>query len=149
MAPRQRPVALAGVVIPRHLHHRGHQHPQRDLRTRAPRRVGEGSKAADFVGQHRATGNWLIAESKGNHVDTALKQLKATMDKLITNPSFSGELELHIYMNSKQYTRATEFSENGLGGYYVDMDGYLVYKPDEVFIRETVNGLPIRVFEAR
>jgi hypothetical protein len=79
--------------------------------------LSRGSQAADFVGQHRTTGNWLIAESKGNHMGKAIGQLQTTMDALLTqNPAAAGNVQLRIYTNSVQYQRLLQ-DPRGLAGY--------------------------------
>jgi hypothetical protein len=82
-------------------------------------------KVADFVGYNSKTGRWLVAESKGGHLDDAVAQISNTVDGLlIKTPSTLGKIDLAIFMNLVQYNKLTLL---GIGGWQVDVNNYLGY----------------------
>ncbi len=108
-------------------------------------------KIADFVGRNSANDRWLVAESKGGDLRSAVRQLDNTAQRLWqrnmgANPA---NTEFRVYTNSNQFSKLqVPVNESKMGG-YVMRDGYLGYT-DEMgeWIYETINGSRILVFLA-
>lgn len=109
--------------------------------------LSQKSKIADILGTNKVTGRWLVAESKGNRMDTAVNQLRVTVDGLLNkHPSAGGQIDLRIYTNELQWNRIIN-DPRGLGGYKLDPNGFLGYFDDTLgtWVYEEIHGMRILV----
>lgn len=110
--------------------------------------LGINGKTADFVGFDSNQGRWLVAESKGSDMDSAVKQLQNTVRGLFDKERFAtiNNTELRIYTNQKTLERMQN-PQLGTSGWYVK-DGYLGYFTDEAkknFVYQTIDGMKVWV----
>lgn len=105
-------------------------------------------RVADFVGKNTSTDRWLVAESKGGDLESAVRQLNETANRLwqqdfganVTNTEF------RIYTNANQFSKLQVSAESSPLGGYALQDGYLGYTNEAgQWIFETINGIRIAV----
>jgi hypothetical protein len=88
------------------------------------------SRAVDFLAQLSTTGEWLVAESKGNKIGDASIQIKSTIDGLLSKGvKFSNRLKLQIVLDATNYNKITN-DPKGLDGHYVEQGSTYIKKPD-------------------
>ena len=122
----------------------GYQQPYGTTDIEIRRNLGILGKCADFVGYHARLDRWLIAESKGNDMQSALEQIESTLHALIaTEVSAAKHIELRIYTNQQQYERLTK-DPRGASGYHVK-GSFLGYRPERTFIYSIINGNRVQV----
>ncbi len=110
------------------------------------KRLGITGKCADFVGYLPELDKWLIAESKGNHMQAAVEQIENTLHGLLTKESDATEkTELRIYTNYRQYQRMIE-DPRGASGYRIN-DSFLGYEPDNTFVYLEIKGVRVKVIQ--
>ena len=113
----------------------GYEQPLGDSDTAIRQSLGlktNAGRIADFVGRHLSSRRWLVAESKGNDLQSAMLQLKNTAQRLWQmNPAANASnTEFRIYVNAEQFNKLQlPSSVNKMGGYALK-DGYLGYTDD-------------------
>ncbi|NJM41510.1 MAG: hypothetical protein HC853_12460 [Anaerolineae bacterium] len=118
-----------------------------DIEIRA--NLGMRGKIADFVGYHRETGRWLVAESKGGNIQDAFNQLSNTQKALSTKePGSLGVTDLRLYLKPDQYAKLVSEPAN-IAGWRVQNGvlGWLEDKTKEWVFAE-INGIRVFVFAA-
>ena len=133
--------------IRQQLANRGYQQVHGMNDSEIARNLGIRGKVADFLGYNSQQGRWLIAESKGSDIDTAIKQLENTMQGLLAkNPAVrTGDIDLHIYLNERQFIRFFQAKEGW--GILEGKLGYFDYTAQQWTFYE-INGVPIYVYVA-
>lgn len=103
-------------------------------------------RIADFIGRHLSSKRWLVAESKGADIESAVGQIRNTV-QLLWRRGLGADVsntELRLYTTRQQYDRLLS-SFNQQVGYGVH-DGYLGYTSElNGWVYETVQGLKILV----
>lgn len=109
------------------------------------------SKVADFVGHNPANDRWLVAESKGGNMESAMGQLRNTARNLWQRNSSAtpGNTDFRIYTSSEQYQKLQLSSQiNKMGGYEL-REGYLGYYNEVgTWIDEVIEGAKVLVMIA-
>ena len=117
------------------------------IRQKLGLKVNEG-KVADFVGRNPATDRWLIAESKGGDLQSAMGQLKNTARHLwkINQTANASNTDFRIYTNAEQFQKLQLPDDVSRMGGYALREGYLGYTDEVIgWSFETVDGIRILV----
>ena len=131
------------------LHKEGYEQPLGNSDTAIRQTLGlktNQGRVADFVGRHLSSRRWLVAESKGVDIESAVGQIRNTA-QLLWRRGLGADMsntELRLYTTPQQYNRLLVSVDKQIG--YGVRDGYLGYT-DELgaWIYETVQGLKILV----
>ena len=106
-------------------------------------------KVADFIGQHKDTGRYLIAESKGGNIGEAVDQLQNTANSFFDQvPGAANNTEFRIYTNRANYDKLRDSANNGLAGWQL-RNGYLGWIEEETgqWYYQLIEGHHVQVFE--
>ncbi len=108
-------------------------------------RAAESAEIADFLGKD-ASGNWRIMESKGSDADKAVRQMRNTHNALVNkDPSAAGKVSFDYHVDQSNYGRLSSPEGVGQSHYRVDSEGFLVHGEKAPFVRETIDGVGIKV----
>jgi len=103
-------------------------------------------RIADFLGRHPTLNRWLVAESKGSDIESAVGQIRNTA-QLLWRRGLGADLtntDLRLYTTQEQYNRLLASVDKQIG--YGVQNGYLGYTNElDVWVYETVQGLKILV----
>lgn len=109
--------------IRRHLEQQGYTAPFGSDDNAIAKALKLQGKRADIVMQHSNTGRWLVAESKGGDMSTALEQIENTIQGLLGQAIHANTIDVAIYTNTAQYQKLQR--PPGVSGYYLNNEGYL------------------------
>lgn len=105
-------------------------------------------RIADFLGRHPILNRWLVAESKGGNMESAMSQLRNTARILWQrNPAATPlNTEFRIYTSSDQFQKLQLAADmNKMGGYELK-EGFLgYYNESGVWVNEMIEGVKILV----
>ena len=109
--------------------------------------LGLKGKIADFVGYHPRTQQWLIAESKATHINTATDQLKNTTQALLKmHPD--AKIELRLFLDAKNF----KLLESGgdVYGWRMNAQGHLGWIDGETkqWMDMVIEGIKVAVQRA-